>query len=683
MLNRLGWTSVMQSCCWMPPRITSQHGGAPCDAAHTRSAELLPLVPRTRKVEFMERRTFFAAMALGSLATALVIVSVPYLPTNDGPQHVLSGFLQQVFSQPDAPYSRFLEPLPEFAEHGFSLVFVPLLELFAWRTALQVTLVVIALTGAWAFAGLTCALAKQHSSWALLGFVLAFPWTFYMGFLPFLFAANMGMAIIALLVAREQLLRRDLLMLSSLLLVEAVMHVAVAIMTGAVMLLVLMFRAPVGARLRSFGVAALIGLPAALVLAAVALATAPSDGSEISFFWPPRAQWLVELPRYLFPGSMVRALAGCALVGAGLITGFMRTKRGHATRTETALLVAATFFLIAALLGPLHAPGWQFIGPRFATIGVPLAVALLGPAGAAPSLTAGTRGILAAVVSITTLSLAVTYNLHQRLWRGCEPALAGLSAPVDLAGFTLPLPLDGFCGVSADSTTSDVPHLQPLFHVGALYSVARGGFTPYMFGGTSAINAFRFREEARDYGAPPRPLPSMYAAFSHQQVRIDPEKRKYLSARFCEFGKLYDHILVVGAHEGELEQILGCGYAADWQNGSAMIAHPLHCTIDLLVNADAPPGVRVEFGQRPAGPPAYSMSGDLGSDETNGMRHLRSTAAGCGRLWLRGFLDVDGSGSATKGDVFCAGAGSDGRIDLNVTSNMEVTCRLQLHGQAQ
>ena len=623
----------------------------------------------------LSRRAFYGASAVASVALALVVTSVPYLPTNDGPQHVLSGFLQKTFAEPGSPYSTFLEPLPEFAERGFSLVFVPMLELFAWATALKVTLVIIALSGAWAFSALACAVARQRTPWALLGFAFALPWTFYMGFLPFVLAANVGVAIIAFVVAREELRRKELLVLSALLLATAVMHVGAAVTTGAVVLLVFMFRAPSEKRLRALGLAALVGLPAVLVLAAVVLAPAPPKSAE-AWLWPPRAEWLVELPRYLVPGSMVRALAGCALVAAGLFTGVRRAKRGDSTRTELALLTAATLFIAGAVLGPLDAPGWQFVAPRLATTGVPLALALLAAPSPSPSPSRPSSLLLAAIAAFTATSLAFTYDLHQRLWRGCEPALAGLTSPVDLAGFTLPMPLDSFCGVPAETTKSDVPHLAPLFHVGALYAVARGGLTPYMFGGAGAVHAFRFREDAPKNGAPPRPPPAMYLSLEGAEARIDVGKREYLVARFAEYGRLYAHVLVVGAREGELARFLARGYDADWQDGSAMIVHPRTCALDVLVSVGGEPGVLVEVGQRPAGPAVYVMPAERGDDAPNGMRRLRWTAMGCGPLWVRGYVDADGSGTASKGDLFCAGAGTDGRLDVDVASSAEVTCLL-------
>lgn len=611
-------------------------------------------------------------MAIGSVAVALVIVAVPYLPTNDGPQHVLSGVLQKTFAEPGAPYSRFLEPLPEFAERGFSIVFVPLLELVAWRAALQITLVVMALSGAWAFAWLACALSRQRTPWALLGFALAFPWTFYMGFLPFVFASNVGLAIVAYVVGREEQRRIHLVVLSAMLLVDAVLHIGAAVTTGVVVLIVLLFRAPTGQRLRAGGTAVLVGLPALAVLGAVVLSPSPVKTGDL-WVWVPRLQWLAELPRYAFPGAMLRALAGCAFVTLGLALGIRRARRREASRTELAVLVAAMIFIAIAVLGPLDLPGWQRVAPRFAGLGVPLAVALLTRLWS----TRSPRIVLAAMITITGLSLLFTYQLHRRLARGCEPALAGLTRDVDLSGFTLPMPLDPFCGVPADARASEVPNLAPLFHVGALYAVARGGLTPYMFGGSPAVHAFRFRQDAAKNGAPPRPPPPLYLALEGEDARTDPAKREYLIARFAEYGRSYDHLLVVGAREGELARILARGYDADWQTESAMIAHRRDCNLEVIVEAKDSRRVIVEFGQRPAGGVIYAVPAEDPEELESGMRRVITPEAGCGPVWVRGYIDRDGSGTASPGDSFCAGAGRDGRLDIDVSRQARLRCLIQ------
>ena len=494
-------------------------------------------------------------------------------------------------------------------------MFVPMLELFSWRMALSTTLVVVALSGAWAFAGLACALAKRRTPWAVLGFALAFPWTFYMGFLPFVLAANIGLGIIAYAIRREEPRRTHIFLLSLMLFVDAVMHVGAAVTTGLVLLLVFLLRAHRGQRLRALGTVALVGVPAAAVFGGVLLSSSRLAGAGDPWVWTPRLEWLAELPRFAVPGPMPRALVGCGLVMLGLVGGLRRARTGEASRGEVAVLAAATLFIVCALVGPLDLPGWQLVAPRFASVGVPLAVAMLAPLWP----TRSPRVLLAAIVALTGMSLAITYDFHRRLSRGCEPALAGLTANVDLSGFTLPLPLDSFCGVSSDPKVSEVPHLAPLFHVGALYAVAHGGFTPYVFGGSSAIHAFRFRSDARlKSGMPPSPPARLYLALGGEEARSDRAKREYLVARFAEYGTAHDHLLVVGAREEELASILARGYEADWQNGSAMIAHARPCTLDVLVQADDPRGIRVEIGQRPAGDPVFAMPAERGRSSRTG-----------------------------------------------------------------
>jgi hypothetical protein len=367
------------------------------------------------------------------------------------------------------------------------------------------------------------------------------------------------------------------------------------------------------------------------------------------------------------------------LVALGLVTGLRRVKSREASRAELAVLAAALLFLAAAIVGPLDLPGWQLVAPRFASLGAPLAVALLAPLWP----TRSPRIALGAIVALTGLSLALTYDFHHRLSRGCEPALAGLGSSVDLSGFTLPLPLDAFCGVAPDPKTSEVPHLAPLFHVGALYAVARGGFTPYMFGGSSAVHPFRYRPGALPgKGRPPSPPSQLYLALGRDDVRTDRAQRDYLMARFAEYGMAHDHLLVVGAHEGELASVLTRGYVADWQSDSAMIAHPRPCPLDVVVHVeDGDAGrVAVEIGERPAGGVVFAMGAERGEQLADGGRRLRFAGGGCGPVWVRGYLDLDGSGDASKGDVFCAGAGRDGNLDVDLATPAEVQCRIERRG---
>ena len=56
---------------------------------------------------------------------------------------------------------------------------------------------------------------------------------------------------------------------------------------------------------------------------------------------------------------------------------------------------------------------------------------------------------------------------------------------------------------------------------------------------------------------------------------------------------------------------------------------------------------------------------------------MRFAGGGCGPVWVRGYRDVDGSGNASKGDLFCAGAGRDGSLNVELAMRTEVRCRIE------
>jgi hypothetical protein len=292
------------------------------------------------------------------------------------------------------------------------------------------------------------------------------------------------------------------------------------------------------------------------------------------------------------------------------------------------------------------------------------------------------RVVLGGIVALTAVSLAVSYDFHRRLSRGCEPALAGLDSRVDLSGFTLPVPLDAYCGVSSSPQASEVPHLAPLFHVGALYAVARGGFTPYMFGGSSAIHAFRYRSGAVEAGGPPPPPPRLYLALVGPEGRTDPGTREYLIARFAEYGIAHDHLLVVGAREDARELAFARGYAADWQSDSAMIAHARSCVLDVLLDVEDARGVLVEIGERPAAEVVFAMRAESGEVLPDGKRRLRFSKGACGPVWVRGFADVDGEApvATSAGAEDVALRGMTGAVD--VAAQAEVRCRIEAPARA-
>jgi hypothetical protein len=438
----------------------------------------------------------------------------------------------------------------------------------------------------------------------------------------------------------------------------SVMHVVAAVFAAGILVVVAAFRGR-----RQLGGMIASTIPVGVVLgAAVISGRGSASASDVPLAWPPLGDWLAALPRCLLPGPTARAVAFALLVVVALVHTARRIRAGVASAGEKAVLVCAGALLAGAVIGPRDVPGWQLVGPRLCSIAAPLALSLLGTL----RVSSFARE-LAAAATVTATSLALTAGLHLRLSRGCEAALAGLDAPVPLDGFTLPLPLDMYCGVSREPRSSEVPYLSPLFHVGALYAAARGGLTPYILSGSPAVHAFRFRADAT---LPPKPDDGTYVAL--QWLTPDDPRRPAALARFSERAAFFEHLLVVGATRAELEDVVRRGFVPDWSNESAMLAHFRGCTIEVAIESSRARRLVVETGSRPAS----SSVGELTVDARGGSDRAMLRGVGCGPQWVRPYVDVDGSRAPSKGDVFCEGAGRDGRLDVDVSGSATVSCRL-------
>ena len=149
----------------------------------------------------MKRETaeWLACMLVASVALVYALWVVPYIPTTDGPQHVLSSHIENHFSDPGSLYPEFYRILPQFAGKGFALIFGPLESLLPWRVALRVALSIIALAFAWGFALVVLSLdrAVERRPTAMLGFFIALPYSLYMGLFQFVVGSTLGLYILA------------------------------------------------------------------------------------------------------------------------------------------------------------------------------------------------------------------------------------------------------------------------------------------------------------------------------------------------------------------------------------------------------------------------------------------------------------------------------------------------------
>jgi hypothetical protein len=511
---------------------------------------------------------------------------------------------------------------------------------------------------------------------AFVGFALALTWPFYMGFFPFTVGSAVGLGVLAIAVRAREPTGLTRFTLGFLLLVQAGCHVFTAVLTGLTILVLFVWRAPVGARLREVVKVGLMGLPAAGVLV-VSVATGRSlqnipFAHKVDF--APLSFTLHVLPRIIAPGPWWRVgVIGVLLIVAVVLGGFRALKRG-ADPTDRSLFVVGILFMVGSALLPMNIPGWQFFSPRFVPLGVVLCLVSLP---VERLVRARVRQALATGLFVLSVACVLASNgLHRRLAASVQDALLGLSAPVVRHGLWLPVTLATEGGLPVDVTAREVPFIEPLRHMPMLYALVEGGMTPYTFASTAATYPFVPRTD----GPKPLPIPSQEALEPYLQSEAfdkNPAVRRGLENEFATYGMFYEGVLVTGARPEDIAFFRLRGYAEDWSHGSVFVGHFVPCPLDVTIPPSGEPpfidvGVAAEV--------LFRDQALTSTDGPDGSRHLTLPAAPCGDVWVRPYWlrkNADGS----DGRAYCDNAGNDGEIHAMLTwSSARVECRGAVQG---
>ncbi len=299
-----------------------------------------------------------SAFALLSLLLAGTLWVVPYLPTNDGPEWVFASHLENHYGDPGTIYRDVLVPTSQFASRGFT----PILSLFdgwlGWERGLQVALTVTVLLSAWGFAALVCAIDTRRWPLGLLGFPLALSWPLYMGLWAFVVSTAVGLFVIALAVRLRTPTWKGRLLLSLALLMNAFAHVFGAVLTGGVVLVLGVARAPRSRRLGEVGRVALTGLPAAAVLAACVAVALGQPVSPLAH-GVERLPWrdaAAILPRTIAPGPLARALPVTLAVAFAAGLALARARRPVTDSADRGLGIAAVLLLLLGVFTRSRSP---------------------------------------------------------------------------------------------------------------------------------------------------------------------------------------------------------------------------------------------------------------------------------------------------------------------------------------
>ena len=627
-----------------------------------------------------ERIEWLACMIVASIGLVYCLWVVPYIPTMDGPQHVLSAHIENHYSDPGSLYPEYYRILPQFAGKGFALIFAPLESFLPWRVALRLTLSLVGVAFAWGFAFVVLSLdgARDRRPIAMLGFLIALPWSFYMGFFQFVVGTTVGLYTLAFLLRRPPTTNARRAVLALLLLVQGVCHVFTAILTGAIVMVLAVSLVPKGQRLREAGRITLVGIPAASLLALTVVERNIKVSEQQSFQWA-YSDRIHEFSRWFVPGPGWRGWLLIALAVLGIAGTFVWARRGRATPAERALAWLGLGFLILTVATPLHIPGWQCFAPRFTVLTLVLGLALLRmPEGLSP------RVARAAVPLLTACCLGsnlVSAQLHHALVDGCADALYGLDVPLHFEGPRLPIIIDPICGTPRDPAQGPVPRASLAHNTPLLYLVEHGGIGTKMFNGAPSIHAIEFIGKRRP--ARPDPLPLIIAQSTFAET--DAKLREAAFTELAVDGMPFEGIQVVGGRPEDFALFVARGYTTELQHGSLFIGRFEGCPAELVLPAGAPDHepVYYEYGlfsraQLAREPRSFGLRAvKRDAPLVDGAIHVPLGARPCGEVWVRVFWDADGSASFTPGDRTCANAPWQGRVRALVSrDHPTVTCAL-------
>jgi hypothetical protein len=573
---------------------------------------------------------FWICVLLAAASACWAILSVDYIPTNDGPQHVVQGYIENHYFDPGTIYRDHLAAAPQHASRGFSLLFLPLEQLMSWKSALRVSLLVIVLGSAAAFCALVITLQPQRRAVALLGFPLSFSWPFYMGFWPFAMGIAVGVGVVAFVLARAALRIREWALLFFVFALQGVIHVISAVMTLAVVGAVLLFRPGFAASARARQmVALLIAGAAVFVNLALTVAQRTEGQAPTPLRWEPLASWLLQAPQLLLPGPAWRAMVAVALILGTLIAAARRLSTGDgsrgAHRDERAICFVAIALLGLGVVMPFDLPGWQFFSPRPLWLGAILGMALLP----IERLRAPHRRLaLFAFTGAAVLSAVVSGRLHRRIADGCSDALVALDQRIERRYVQLPVTFDPFCGVAADPARSEVPHLAPLRHMAALYAASHGGTVTTMFNGNPSVHAFVAREFQDDLPIPQRPRVG-------PEALANAELRSIALSYFAGYGAFYESLLLFGATPRDIDAVIQRGFVPDVRRETFLMARFRGCPVELvIVNPPASGRLRVEHGVWPVNTAMRAKDVEQLPLDGEGKGRLQLERTPCGALWV-------------------------------------------------
>lgn len=420
-----------------------------------------------------EDRAWWIAFVACAVAAAIPFLVTPRLPMADLAEHAAQVAIWKHFGDACHDFSALFEL--NFATPYLLAYAVTRLVAIALPVSLAIRLTVF--LGVLLFPLSLRVLLRRSGAdpwWALLGFPLAFGFSFYWGFFSFWFALPLAVLYVALLLDRSS--RMALLWVVSLLLLAG--HALLVLFCAAVTAIVVLLDR---AFLRMVPITT-----ALLALVAWAVSTRSSETAvHRAINWHPGVYRPIQFPSVLFANET--DIAAVALFAAIVLAVALARPRWSREPRRWALTLAGG---AAYLAGPLAAFGTAFLFGRFAVL---LAIGLLLLFDVPERRSARSRYLVVAVVAVWMIVLTARFQRFGAEAREFDQVLKGIPPGRSVLTFNV------------DPFSADVPG--PVFlHFGAWYQVEKGGLVAWSFASSfpSLVRYRRGSEPVVRYGSVPR-----------------------------------------------------------------------------------------------------------------------------------------------------------------------------------
>jgi hypothetical protein len=419
-------------------------------------------IPNPEPLPSALQDNFWPAFALCALAALAPIWLVTYPPMQDLPQHAAQIFMWQHYDDPGFNFSERLEFqwfIPYLLGYTLWRVLAFFLPLVVAGKVL-VSAAVLAFPLAWVY--WFKAVGQRERWWALLGFPLAYSFSFYSGFLSFLLALPLGLLGLASAwrYARENSPRAGLRFVLAGLLVF-IAHALVFAWLGAIAAALILTQAGGWRKaLRRAWPLAILGIPV-VIYGVKALLEAGAGQLAGTVHWRFSLERILYLHEQLL-GAVSKTGAAAWLLAA-VVLGCMtlRPRRAPAPWIPAIVTAALAFF------GPLSVSSSYLICYRYAVLLPPVLLAAF-ESGGTPARLRAARLLIGALALAWLSLLCVRFARFEREATGFRVVLAKAEPRKKL----LPLIFD-----PTSASLAGLPYL----HFGAWYEAEKGGEAGFSF----------------------------------------------------------------------------------------------------------------------------------------------------------------------------------------------------------